>query len=255
MRETGVRGTGGPAREAPAAGLTEAKLLQVWEAGSGWSPVQRGVALAALAADAPPATVAALPLGQRNALLLELRERCFGPTLPGAATCPRCQEPLDVTVTSDELRTSQPAESSTVDDVVVGDVTVTCRPLTADDLLAAAAPDTVDGDPRRALLRRCVVAIRGARTLPDTAWDAIAERLPALDPLADLTIPLDCPECGHRWRSAFDIAAYVWAEFAAYARRLLHEVHVLASAYGWTEAEVLAVSPHRRRWYLEASAA
>jgi hypothetical protein len=36
-----------------------------------------------------------------------------------------------------------------------------------------------------------------------------------------------------------------------YARRLLYDVHALASAYGWSEDEVLAVSPARRRCYLE----
>jgi hypothetical protein len=31
-------------------------------------------------------------------------------------------------------------------------------------------------------------------------------------------------------------------------------VHALARSYGWTEADVLAISPTRRRFYLEASA-
>lgn len=257
----------GAAVERPVVGLTEAALLQVWEAALGWSPVRRSLTLAALAADATPAAVAALPVGGRNMLLLELRERCFGSTLPGAVTCPQCQTPLDVAVTTDELRAGPPSES-TMDEgaaeVAVDGVVITCRPLTGADLVAVEALDTVDGDTpaaRRMLLQRCVVEVRGAEPnvptapLSDAALTAVAERLPALDPLADLVIPLDCPECGHHWRAAFDIGAYVWAEFEAYARRLMHEVHALASAYGWNEAEVLAVSPHRRQWYLEASAA
>ena len=35
------------------------------------------------------------------------------------------------------------------------------------------------------------------------------------------------------------------------AKRLLMDVHLLARAYGWSEAEVLALSPARRRFYLE----
>jgi hypothetical protein len=31
----------------------------------------------------------------------------------------------------------------------------------------------------------------------------------------------------------------------------LREVHVLASANGWSEAEILALSPQRRQRYLE----
>ena len=33
---------------------------------------------------------------------------------------------------------------------------------------------------------------------------------------------------------------------------LVHAVHALASAYGWTEADVLAVGPWRRQVYLQA---
>jgi hypothetical protein len=36
----------------------------------------------------------------------------------------------------------------------------------------------------------------------------------------------------------------------ARARRLLHEVDVLARTYGWTEDEVLALSEQRRASYL-----
>ena len=37
--------------------------------------------------------------------------------------------------------------------------------------------------------------------------------------------------------------------------RILREVHTLAAAYGWSEAEILALSPARRRVYLELAAA
>jgi hypothetical protein len=32
---------------------------------------------------------------------------------------------------------------------------------------------------------------------------------------------------------------------------MLYDVHALASAYGWREADVLAMSPMRRQVYLE----
>ena len=37
---------------------------------------------------------------------------------------------------------------------------------------------------------------------------------------------------------------------SARAGALLHEVHRLASAYGWSEAQILALSPARRAQYL-----
>jgi hypothetical protein len=85
--------------------------------------------------------------------------------------------------------------------------------------------------------------------------NAVAARLGELDPQADLMVPLECPECGHGWQSSLDIAEHLWTEIDTYAKRLIYEVTGLATAFGWTEAEVLAVSPARRRMYLEASAA
>jgi len=73
-----------------------------------------------------------------------------------------------------------------------------------------------------------------------------------LDARIDIRVALTCPACGHRWAPALDIAAYLWAEIDASARRLLDAVHALASVYGWTETDVLAVGPWRRQAYLQA---
>ena len=71
------------------------------------------------------------------------------------------------------------------------------------------------------------------------------------DPMAEIHLVLDCPCCQHKWEAPFDIVAFLWREISAAARRLLREVHTIASAYGWTETEILALSPARRRIYLE----
>ncbi len=71
------------------------------------------------------------------------------------------------------------------------------------------------------------------------------------DPLADARLALSCPACGRPWEAAFDVVAFLWGELDAWARRTFAEVHALASAYGWREADVLALSPERRRIYLD----
>jgi hypothetical protein len=50
----------------------------------------------------------------------------------------------------------------------------------------------------------------------------------------------------------FDVGSFVWTEFSVWAQKRLEEVHLLASAYGWSEAEILELSPVRRRYYVEA---
>lgn len=71
------------------------------------------------------------------------------------------------------------------------------------------------------------------------------------EPQADVQLALACPACGHRWLATFDVVSYFWSEVNAWAYRVLGEVHTLAFAYCWREEDILAMSPWRRRVYLE----
>jgi hypothetical protein len=64
-------------------------------------------------------------------------------------------------------------------------------------------------------------------------------------------LSLTCPDCDARWDAPLDIASFLWSEVQAWALRTLADVHTLARAYGWAEADILALSPPRRQAYLE----
>ena len=49
----------------------------------------------------------------------------------------------------------------------------------------------------------------------------------------------------------FDIARFLWAETRRAAAHLLSEIHELASAYGWSEEAIAAMSAQRRSAYME----
>src|SRR5688572_983853 len=73
-----------------------AQLIDAWEAGVARRPVDRAlILLAAAYPDMTFAELAALPVGRRDACLLELRESLFGPALDCYAECSRCQAPLE----------------------------------------------------------------------------------------------------------------------------------------------------------------
>ncbi|MFE6690648.1 hypothetical protein ACFVFQ_29785 [Streptomyces sp. NPDC057743] len=236
--------------------LTEERVLEVWEQGIRRRPMTRAPLLATLA-EGTEREVAGLPVTALNSLLLELRSEAFGDTFSCAADCPGCGESLDVAVSTRELRPPGPDAGGVP--VEVGTATlveqgldVTYRALTGGDL-QAVDPDSPDA--RRALLRRCVVSVSPAQDpVPDAVLEEVARRLADLDPGADTTVALACPGCDHRWAAAFDVAEHLWADIDAYVRRLMYEVHALARAYGWSEADVLSVSPARRRFYLEVAA-
>jgi hypothetical protein len=87
--------------------------------------------------------------------------------------------------------------------------------------------------------------------LPAAALDRLEEEIVGRAALADIHFAARCQSCGHRWEPAFDIGAFLWSELDVWARRLLHEVHLLASVYGWWEGDILRLSPLRRRSYLQ----
>ena len=81
---------------------------------------------------------------------------------------------------------------------------------------------------------------------------AAVEALAESDPGAQTALRVRCP-CGSEWVGELDIRTVVWSDLTDWVGRTLTEVHQLARAYGWSEAEILAMSGWRRRWYLEAA--
>jgi hypothetical protein len=80
--------------------------------------------------------------------------------------------------------------------------------------------------------------------------EAVVDQMGKADPHGDLQIDISCPLCHQENQLSFDIASFLWIEVEALARRLLEEVHILASAYCWSEGEILAMSSMRRQIYL-----
>jgi hypothetical protein len=91
--------------------------------------------------------------------------------------------------------------------------------------------------------------------LPEAFSRAVGERMAELDPMAAAELRLDCSECGCVWQAPIDLARFVLSEVDAWARRTLHEVHQLARSYGWSEGQIVELSPRRRQYYLELSSA
>jgi hypothetical protein len=64
-------------------------------------------------------------------------------------------------------------------------------------------------------------------------------------------LELRCAACGEAWTEPLDVVSFFVAELDVVARNLLAEVHLLARAYGWREADALALPARRRAAYLE----
>jgi hypothetical protein len=220
----------------------EAALLSLWEQGQTRSPLDRALLLAWGCGGAAVDEPAALPIGQRDALLLRARIRHFGARLEATADCPHCGACMSFGLQLDEL--AQAAQPAAIDAHVACAAGHFRLPTSAD--VAAALQHA---EPRQALA--LALRIEGSTPLDDDALAAIEQALSDVDPAAQIDIALACEACGRPFDAPLDIAECLWLDLSRRARRTLDDVHQLASAYGWSEAEVLAVPPARRQQYLQ----
>lgn len=220
------------------------QLLDGWDSVRGEAMPVRAAALASLAGDVPLSEVMRWSIARRDVALFDLRARVFGDSLDAVVRCPACDEQLEMQLAISGIR---PVEDippgSGVDriEVLVGNRRVPCRLPNTEDLIAAAACRDVAAA-RDALLERCVEADD-----PEVREQAAA----LLVSPADVQLDLTCPSCAHGWRTPFDIASFVWRELDEWAQRTLQDIHVIASAYGWTEDQILQLSARRRQTYVE----
>jgi hypothetical protein len=211
--------------------------------------------LAAACPDTPREALATLSIGRRDASLLTLREWMFGPSMSSVAVCPQCGQKVELCFDVSDLRAENPPGTHEIAVAAAG-YELQIRLPNSTDLSAIAAEPGADRQ-RRLLFERCLIVARRdgqpapPRELPPETIDAVAERLAEADPQADVQIAISCPFCGNGWQSAFDIVTFLWSEIEAWACRILRDVHTLASAYGWCERDILALSPARRQFYLE----
>jgi len=238
--------------------LSTAELMAVWEFAVGQPAAHRALTFLAAAApdEAAARETAQLSLGESDALLLAWREVIFGPQLPALASCPACAEKLELSLETAALRIAPEMPPEQVFGLSLGEWQVRFRLPTNLDI-ASLELEADDETRRRQLLACCVIEAHrpGApvapEALPPEVVAAIAARMAEADPQAELQLTLTCPECAHQWASALDVVSFLWSEINAWAVRILNEVHILASAYGWREADILALSLARRAAYLD----
>lgn len=235
-------------------GFSASELLDLWERVRHRSTPDQALALLGLAnPESSMASIEALPVGERDRRLLELRSRTFGAELTGVVDCPACGQAVELSLDATVLLGM--AEPLTDEVEVEADgIRVRARLVNTGDLAAIQALPDVESA-RFELLERCVLSIEGTDdALPDSVVSAVSDAMSAADPIARIQFDVECFECGHGWSAELDVAPFFWTEIDTWARRTLAEVHTLASRYGWREGEILALSPDRRQAYLEQAA-
>ncbi|MFD2142075.1 hypothetical protein [Ancylobacter oerskovii] len=236
-------------------GLSGADVLHIWEVGHDLPSGERALlVLAAAAPDAAFDELARLPLGARDRALLAVRTATLGSRIDAFAQCPACAGALEFPLDTGPLLAGSEA-GGRPQTMRTGGYLLNLRPPDCRD--EAAAERCVDVASAEAVLLAACVCATGddggpvpVEALPDSVRRAAADAILALDPLTDVSFDVTCADCGCGWSLAFDVPAFLWQEIGHHARRLVGEVATLARAYGWSEHDILAMSPARRQSYL-----
>jgi hypothetical protein len=80
--------------------------------------------------------------------------------------------------------------------------------------------------------------------------DTIENSLEDFDPLVAFSVRVCCPQCSVETDLQVDLEALALTELKRIQIESFHNIHRLASAYHWSEAEILCLSSDRRTRYL-----
>jgi hypothetical protein len=195
--------------------------------------------------------VAALTVGDREALLLHLHRVSFGETMESSLNCSSCSARIELTLPVPDLLLPPYADVRPWREVMIDGVTMQVRAATGTDQAAVAVLADVDVEGAgEALVRRCLKAVPPGFELTPEAVELLSQVMQEMDPQADLLLNYACPSCGAAGQASLSTADFLLREVTARQEELLREIHYLAQHYHWSEAEILAVAPARRKLYL-----
>jgi len=208
-------------------------ILAAWETGAARQPLDRAMVILWAAGAADDGDPVDLPLGERDRRLLAVRAETFGEVLPARATCPNCGVELEMDLDVLQLAAALPSQEGG------GGL---LRPLSSRDIAAVCGMESAETTE--------TLRARLAKTADGADTETLDRQIEEAAEKAELAARIACTDCGSEWHEALDIPTHVWADVETAALRLLGEVAELASAFGWSEREVLSLSPARRAAYL-----
>jgi len=238
--------------------LAGERLLTAWDQCLHESDLGRPLTLLAIASpERTRENLASLSLAELNLELWRLRQITFGEQLRATLPCPSCSAQVEFTLALPEV--VKPLEGLLLS---AGGVEkqwegwrIAVKPVASNDVeIALRATNT--GRAKQILLERCISLTTSSGTF--ARWDEAPLEvrefamvlIEEVHDAAEFTCVTICPQCGAEEVNDLDIGRLLWFEVRSAAKHLLREVHELASAYGWGESVILAMSAQRRQVYL-----
>jgi hypothetical protein len=202
--------------------------------------------MAAPGATVEPEHLPALTIADRDRLLAAVYRKEFGDEIDGVVPCRYCGDKFEFNFSLSTLiaHLSEDggvgADRPDTEGFYTAGERFRFRPPTVRDL------DEVAGLPAEkamtVLVDRCLA--EAADTVACTTLQAAMERVA---PILSLDIETTCPHCAAVQSLAFSLEHYLLQALAQERRFLMHEIHRLATSYGWGLRDILGLSREDRR--------
>jgi hypothetical protein len=199
-------------------------------------------------ADGSPVDGAALPVGDLDLLVVARRRDLLGDAFVAEGQCARCAATVDVrfglAAYAEHNRPRVPRGAFPEEDGwwALPRQGISVRVPTAGDVLAAWSRDSG----RAEFVERCV---RGEAA--PAAVRAAEKAMASLGPTLRSDVAGTCPECGAGVVLDVDARELCLTELRFLASSVYDDVHLIATAYGWTEDGILDLPSGRRRRYAD----
>jgi hypothetical protein len=190
-------------------------------------------------------------VGDREFLILKLRQITKGSRLHVALRCPleACGKDLEISLALDAIPIEERAVHGRIFSRELDAGRIEFRLPTGEDQESLAARSDRAAAVSE-LLARCTLAVPMPLTMAEAA-PLVEEAIERSAPRVDLEVEARCPECGHAFASMLDLAWLALSDLAGDPADIWHDVHILAWNYHWPESEILALTPRARRRYID----
>jgi hypothetical protein len=193
-----------------------------------------------------------LTASDRDGLLAHVYARNFGRKVQSTVRCAHCGELFDLEFDIEQLaRVLDPPAPASVE--ALADRTfrlpmgVRFRLPTGEDEVWLS--EACGAEPERALLQRCLIEPREGASEREMA--AVEEAMEEIAPVLDLDLDAQCPECRTKQPLHFNVQFYLLRAIQQGWKQTVREVHLLATAYGWSLQEILGLPRSQRRQFVE----
>ena len=222
-----------------------------------------------------PSIIRNLSIGDRNFLLLKIREITFGSKISAVVPCPwhGCGAKMDIDFNIEDIPVragSKPAQKwytislvrnhFTNPDSFTETVEMNIRvPDGEDQEVISPLLEINQVHASKVLLSRCISykgdsgdsIMKIVDNLTSGGIHYIEQQIEELSPAVDMTIETNCPQCKRAFDVPLNIQDFFFGELKISKHMLRREVHYLAYHYHWSEQEIMSFPRDTRREYIE----